>query len=227
MLDPAIEGLSAREIATRLSLAEATVRSHLSTIYSKLGVAGRVELLARMNGGASTPSRPSEDADRIPAPIADDNPSPTPTGAAPGGQPIRRRRRFAAAVSVVLVLLAATVIVITRTDLPPRTDLATVSSLLADRQISAMEVRDQSVIVTERSGARLMVEDIPVFGVEPLVEEAIAASVEVRVVKSPPWPPVELVLFAGAVVPLVVFGVAAIVIVWIVIRRRPTVHSAG
>src|SRR5205823_723380 len=55
----ALDGLSARAIASRLSLTEATVRSHLSAIYSKLGVAGRVELLARQNGGGvSTAVRP-------------------------------------------------------------------------------------------------------------------------------------------------------------------------
>jgi DNA-binding CsgD family transcriptional regulator len=49
VLDVAVQGLSARDIARRLSLTEATVRSHLSAAYSKLGVSGRVELLARMN----------------------------------------------------------------------------------------------------------------------------------------------------------------------------------
>jgi DNA-binding CsgD family transcriptional regulator len=52
VLEVAVQGLSAREIAGRLSLTEATVRSHLSAAYSKLGVAGRVELLARMNEAA-------------------------------------------------------------------------------------------------------------------------------------------------------------------------------
>lgn len=52
VLEVAIQGLSAREIADRLSLTEATVRSHLSAAYSKLGVSGRVELLARMNADA-------------------------------------------------------------------------------------------------------------------------------------------------------------------------------
>jgi DNA-binding CsgD family transcriptional regulator len=52
VLDVAIQGLSVRDIAQRLSLTEATIRSHLSAIYAKLGVSGRVELLARMNGAA-------------------------------------------------------------------------------------------------------------------------------------------------------------------------------
>ena len=44
VLELALAGLSARSIAGRLSLGEATVRSHLSRIYAKLGVAGRGEL---------------------------------------------------------------------------------------------------------------------------------------------------------------------------------------
>jgi len=54
----ALDGLSAQAIADRMSLTEATVRSHLSRIYSKLGVAGRVELLAQMNGGRPLNSLP-------------------------------------------------------------------------------------------------------------------------------------------------------------------------
>lgn len=49
VLEVAAEGVSAKEIARRLFLTEATVRSHLSSAYAKLGVSGRVELLARMN----------------------------------------------------------------------------------------------------------------------------------------------------------------------------------
>jgi DNA-binding CsgD family transcriptional regulator len=47
VLDQALTGVPAREIAEHLSLSEATVRSHLSSIYVKLGVSGRVALLAQ------------------------------------------------------------------------------------------------------------------------------------------------------------------------------------
>jgi DNA-binding CsgD family transcriptional regulator len=46
VLDQALTGVPARQIAEHLSLSEATVRSHLSSIYVKLGVSGRVALLA-------------------------------------------------------------------------------------------------------------------------------------------------------------------------------------
>jgi DNA-binding CsgD family transcriptional regulator len=54
ILSAAASGLSARDIASRFTLSEATVRSHLASIYSKLGVAGRVELLARLNEGRTS-----------------------------------------------------------------------------------------------------------------------------------------------------------------------------
>ena len=53
VLDQALTGVTAREIAERLSLSEATVRSHLSSIYVKLGVSGRVALLAHFRGSVT------------------------------------------------------------------------------------------------------------------------------------------------------------------------------
>jgi DNA-binding CsgD family transcriptional regulator len=44
----AADGLSVREIAQTLVLTEATIHSHLSHIYAKLGVRGRVGLLAKL-----------------------------------------------------------------------------------------------------------------------------------------------------------------------------------
>ena len=42
VLSVAAEGLTARQIATRLGVAERTVTTHLGRIYGKLGVGGRV-----------------------------------------------------------------------------------------------------------------------------------------------------------------------------------------
>ena len=41
-----IEGLKNRDIAQRLFISEATVRHHLTSIFGKLGVSGRLELLS-------------------------------------------------------------------------------------------------------------------------------------------------------------------------------------
>ncbi|MES2208611.1 MAG: helix-turn-helix transcriptional regulator [Chloroflexota bacterium] len=48
VFDLALDGLSTQAIADELVLSEATIRSHLTRIYAKLGVQGRIELLAKM-----------------------------------------------------------------------------------------------------------------------------------------------------------------------------------
>ena len=63
VLAVAAEGVSAKEIARRLFLTEATVRSHLSSAYAKLGVSGRVELLARMNASDEGHRPPRDSTD--------------------------------------------------------------------------------------------------------------------------------------------------------------------
>jgi DNA-binding NarL/FixJ family response regulator len=52
------EGIKSKEIAGRLFISETTVRHHLTSIFDKLGVADRIELLiyAYRHGLASPPS---------------------------------------------------------------------------------------------------------------------------------------------------------------------------
>lgn len=54
MLERARSGSTAIEVAEQLGLSEATVRTHLSHIYAKVGVRGRVELLARLQGASTS-----------------------------------------------------------------------------------------------------------------------------------------------------------------------------
>jgi DNA-binding CsgD family transcriptional regulator len=68
VLDQALTGVPAREIAAHLSLSEATVRSHLSSIYVKLGVSGRVALLAHFRG--ADPALPGVDTPAAPRPLS-------------------------------------------------------------------------------------------------------------------------------------------------------------
>jgi DNA-binding CsgD family transcriptional regulator len=100
VLDVAIQGLSVRDIAQRLSLTEATIRSHLSATYSKLGVSGRVELLARMNGAASP------DQNRYPD--YRNQPGPQSAGGRPSA-PIVSRRVFVTGVIAASALFVALV----------------------------------------------------------------------------------------------------------------------
>ena len=54
-------GLKNRQVADRLFISETTVRHHLTSIFSKLGVRGRFELLrfAYQNGLAKPPEKNS------------------------------------------------------------------------------------------------------------------------------------------------------------------------
>lgn len=53
------------EVARALGLSEATVRTHLSHIYQKVGVRGRVELVARLQGAGAVPTAPQLQAAAI------------------------------------------------------------------------------------------------------------------------------------------------------------------
>ncbi len=68
VLDQALTGVPARQIAEHLSLSEATVRSHLSSIYVKLGVSGCVALRAHFRGGE--PALPGVEAAPAPRPVS-------------------------------------------------------------------------------------------------------------------------------------------------------------
>ena len=58
-----VEGLSYKEIARDLDISPATVRTHLNTIYRKLEVTSRIELLHRLDGNGRAPgtSEPAPD----------------------------------------------------------------------------------------------------------------------------------------------------------------------
>jgi DNA-binding CsgD family transcriptional regulator len=60
------EGLSNKLIARRLAVSEGTIKSHLHTIFSKLGLDSRFALIKALVGGASTVSR-SFDANMLDA----------------------------------------------------------------------------------------------------------------------------------------------------------------
>ena len=49
------EGLTNREVAAKLVLAERTIEGHLSRIYSKLGVRSRAELAHRFSVALALP----------------------------------------------------------------------------------------------------------------------------------------------------------------------------
>jgi adenylate cyclase len=59
------QGASYKEIARRLGIAPATVRAHLRTIYAKIGVSSKIELLRTLDEGNARPDRAEIDTDPI------------------------------------------------------------------------------------------------------------------------------------------------------------------
>lgn len=213
-LDAAIEGLSARDMARRLSLSEATVRSHLSAIYSKLGVSGRIELLARLKGTVAPKNTPPAEPEIPPA-------GPKSEMAKPG-------RRVLAGVALLSLLVFATgAFLAVRPDLPPRADLTTVSRLLAANEVTLLDLRGETLTVTERSGERLRVEGVTYDSFQPIELVAISRSVTTSASPNDPWSlTTELAMIATAVLPLLLLG-AALLLVARAIRRPPRVRPAG
>lgn len=213
VLDVAIEGLSARDMARRLSLSEATVRSHLSAIYSKLGVSGRIELLASLKGAVAPKNVPTREPG-IP------HPGPKSDAAKP------TRRVLAGAALLVLVVLATGAFLAARPDLPPRADLATVSRLLAANEVTLLDLRGETLTLTERSGERLRVEGVTNDSFQPIELVAIGRSVTTSVSNDPWSLTTELGMIATSVLPLLLLG-AALLLVVRAIRRPPRVRPAG
>ena len=53
MVELAVEGLGNPDIGRRLFMSRATVKTHLSHVYAKLGVANRTELATVARSGAA------------------------------------------------------------------------------------------------------------------------------------------------------------------------------
>jgi DNA-binding CsgD family transcriptional regulator len=206
VLDAALEGRSAREIAKQLMLTEATVRSHLSAIYSKLGVSGRVALLARMNSAGGQPRM-------IPA-------EPEPTAPRPRTWPRAIGRRGAVRLVVVsLAAIAAIGFVAIRPDLPPQSDLAKVSELLAKGRIARLDLVGETLTATERTGGRVRVEGVTGEAFGPLQGAAVGARIPVSVSADSFSLATTIVMIATALLPL---GIAAAALWLLVISpRRP------
>ncbi len=227
VLEAALEGLSARAIASRLSLTEATVRSHLSAIYSKLGVGGRVELLARQSGrGASTTAIPEPTTSAPGKPEA--APRSDSTAPRPSSRTIRDRRVAVALAALLLCgLVLAAIALITQASLPRESDLATVSRLLASGQVAQLDLVNSTLTVTEKNGDRLRVEGGTPDAFEPILTAALNASVPVTVSKEEATPLSTQALMIAVPLLEVALLLALVVLLLRMIRRPPRLRPTG
>jgi DNA-binding CsgD family transcriptional regulator len=217
VLSAALEGLSARAIASRLSLTEATVRSHLSAIYSKLGVAGRVELMARLsmqeNRQMSDPSTPT-------------------LGREPSSQPPAKRRQVSARALVatltfLVAVVAVALFVAWQLALPRQTDLGHVSQLITSNAVEKLDLSGSTLTVTEKNGELLRVESVTADTFQQIQTAAVDAGVAVHASSGSPASPLsQLTFIVTLLLPVVVIAALLLVVVRL-IRRPPRMRYAG
>jgi DNA-binding CsgD family transcriptional regulator len=209
----ALTGISAREIADRLTLTEATIRSHLARIYAKLGVGGRLELLARFHGQPPDPGSPAV--------------SPFVATAPPRG---RRVWPVAALAVTVVALSAGALFLWLRPDLPPATNLATVSQLVAQGRATSLDLRGDTLFVVTSDGSRYRVEGTNPGSVQELLTQAMSSSdttVQVSISSgSNESLAVSIIVFFSATLPLAILLLVAVVTFrWL--RRPPRLRPAA
>ena len=186
----ALQGLTARRMAERLYISEATVRSHLASIYGKLGVSGRVELLAKNQRPDPFPAdRPSIDDRESVGRSAGLPPSSPGSGPSHAPEPPRRSkpldaawRRPLLALSSVAVAIALAAFVLIRPDLPPDTTLASAQAEIAAGQVASLDIVDSTATITRKDGSRQRVEGLSAgeaSGQGRLARAAIPADVPV------------------------------------------------
>ncbi len=213
VLELALTGLSARAIADRLTLTEATIRSHLSRIYAKLRVGSRLELLAQLNG------QPSDQG------VAPSPPSPPSVETVPPG---RRRVWPLVAVAVLFVMMSAGALFLwLRPDLPPATNIATVSQFVADGQVTSLDLRGDTLFVTTSDGRHYRTNGVDQTALWKILPEGVGTKFEFSISSvAGTNPVVSSLAFLSATMPLVLLLVAGLVALhWL--RRPPQPRPAG
>jgi len=212
VLDAALEGLSARDIARRLSLTEATVRSHLSAIYSKLRVANRVQLLALLNRNAQP----------MQAPTTQNEPR-TPESR----RPRWRSRRVFAFLAILAVAFIGTAYLATRLSSARGSDLQTVSQLIASNAVAHVDLSGSTLTITEKNGDQVQVDSVSLDDFDLIQQAAISASIPVSASSATHQGFGASMAFLGTLLIPVVLVVGVVVGVARLMRRPPSVRPAS
>jgi DNA-binding CsgD family transcriptional regulator len=196
VLEQALRGLSVREIAEHLVVTEATVKTHLTHIYGKLGVRGRLDLLARYRDRRTGPVRRRE--------LSGDDSS------APSGRRLPATT-VALPLLVVLVVLVGAVSLMSR---PARASLEQITQLIEDGTVAELRLEGSTLVATAPSGERYEVVDVA-----PEMVRSIATEHRVPFVVTAQrqGPATALVLVVSAAPYGLLFGV--LVLGWAIVRR--------
>jgi DNA-binding CsgD family transcriptional regulator len=188
----ALGGDSVKAVAHRLSLSQATVRSHLSAIYGKLQVDSRAHLIARFG-------HPSADVPPARAPRP------------PVGRSVARFVAIAGAVGALALVSVAAYMTATAPDPVAFEDLA---RQVRDGTVSELRYHDSTLIAETPTG------EIAASNIE--IEEAIRLSVSQSITLSttpyePEWLGNVVPVLPAAVVGL---GLGGVLGSWLYLRRR-------
>jgi DNA-binding CsgD family transcriptional regulator len=194
----ALRGLSVREMATELVLGEATVKTHLAHIYAKLGVRGRIELLANVQ---SLPVTASSSSRGLPAGEV----------TRPALRGVRKVAKPFLVPGLLVLLLSGSGLVASLV-LQPAGNAADLERLLAVDGVQAMELEGSTLHVTTQWSSETEIRNVERSLVRQLaVEHSVPLSVTSAV--GVEWDTAPITLVAGVIVALVL----AASLVW----RRP------
>jgi len=183
-----------KAIADRLSLSEATIRSHLSAIYAKLDADSRAHLIARYFDTEAY--RLSSDRAAVREMAARRN---------------RSRARLAGAAGAVAVLLILGGLVLRSVGSGDVVSLQEAKERIADGAVAELAYTDSKLYVLEHDGRRLVVNDIAITDAISLAGQN---STDLTVLPyDPPW-------LESVVLVLPFFGLAAALVTLLLIGRR-------
>lgn len=146
VLGAALRGLTVREIAAELVLGETTVKTHLAHIYAKLGVRGRIELLAtlqsppRADSPATEESAPARGSDSVGRGILG----------------VSRRLMLPGLIAVAAVGLA----IVGSLALQPADKPADLERLLANDGVQSLELRGSTLLITTQWSSQTQIANV-------------------------------------------------------------------
>lgn len=164
-----------------------------------------------MNGGGVRPDAPSAPPDL-------------------GAEPRVPSRRLRLGILVLLLLAAGVGVAFAwfRPDLPPSTDLATVSRLVADRQVASLDLRGDTLFVATVDGRQFRVDGPDRTALEAIQAAAITGSDRVSISGSAGGDTLatSLAILATALVPVALLALVTMLVIR-ALRRPPQARLTG
>jgi DNA-binding CsgD family transcriptional regulator len=200
ILELAIAGATARDIAKRLSLTEATVRSHLSRIYAKTQVTGRIELMARLRQRERSTDR-TEHATEL-------------------RETAHRRLLRSVVLGLLVIVGLAAGLATTRPDLPPTADLPTLVRLVDAGEVRALDIGGDQLSASLANGTMLRINGIDRGQAEALQDRAFRAGLVQAVTAGGATDVTPIAMLMTSALPVVAAAVVVVAVGGLALRQR-------